>query len=220
MHDTNHKGNVAEAAIAAAAIKLGVPVMKPLVEHTRYDLIFEIGKRLLRVQCKWAPLRGDVVTVNLVSSRYTSNGRQIRTPYTSAEIDVVAAYCEALDECYLITADMFDGMKRGLSLRVAPPRNGQRAQLNWAREYLLSGAVAQLGERLSGTQEATGSSPVSSTPQTTPGSKAVGANEFRRLFGWYIERAAAGHQILVTRRGKPYVRLVSARDQLALEPSA
>jgi hypothetical protein len=69
MHDTNHKGNVAEAAIAAAAIKLGVPVMKPLVEHTRYDLIFEVGKRLLRVQCKWAPLRGDVVMVNLVSTR-------------------------------------------------------------------------------------------------------------------------------------------------------
>jgi hypothetical protein len=43
MHDTNHKGNVAEAAIAAAAIKLGVPVMKPLVEHTRYDLILRLG---------------------------------------------------------------------------------------------------------------------------------------------------------------------------------
>src|SRR5215211_3382417 len=99
MHDANHKGNIAEAAIAAAAIKLGVPVMKPLVEHTRYDLIFEIGQRLLRVQCKWAPLRRDVVTVNLVRSRYKSNGRQIRTPYTSAEVDAVAAYCEARDEC-------------------------------------------------------------------------------------------------------------------------
>jgi antitoxin (DNA-binding transcriptional repressor) of toxin-antitoxin stability system len=31
------------------------------------------------------------------------------------------------------------------------------------------------------------------------------------------KRAAAGQEILVTRRGKPYVRLLPARDQLALE---
>ena len=29
--------------IAAEAMKLGVHVMKPLVEHTRYDLIFDLG---------------------------------------------------------------------------------------------------------------------------------------------------------------------------------
>jgi prevent-host-death family protein len=47
----------------------------------------------------------------------------------------------------------------------------------------------------------------------------VGAHDFRCLFGWYAQRAAAGHEILVTRRGKPYVRLVPAREQLALRPS-
>lgn len=54
MYGSNQKGNVAEAAITAAAIKLGVDVIKPLVEHTRYDLIFDLRPRLLRVQCKWA----------------------------------------------------------------------------------------------------------------------------------------------------------------------
>ena len=78
--------------IATEAMKLGVHVLKPLDEHTRYDLIFDVGRRLLRVQCKWAPLDGDVVTVRLASSRYTSGGRQIRTPYSSDEIDAVAAY--------------------------------------------------------------------------------------------------------------------------------
>jgi hypothetical protein len=91
MHDTNHKGNVAEMIIATEAMKLGVGVIKPLSEHTRYDLIFDLGSRLLRVQCKWAPLTGEVVVVRLVSSRYTSGGRQIRTKYTAAEIDAVAA---------------------------------------------------------------------------------------------------------------------------------
>ena len=99
MHDTNYKGNVAETVITAEATKLGIPVLKP-VEHTRYDLVFELAGQLLRVQCKWAPLRGDVVAVNLMSSRYTSSGRQIRRPYRASEIDAVAVYCEALDECY------------------------------------------------------------------------------------------------------------------------
>jgi prevent-host-death family protein len=32
-----------------------------------------------------------------------------------------------------------------------------------------------------------------------------------------MERAAAGEEFFVTRRGKPYVRLVPARDQLDVE---
>ena len=215
MHDTNHKGNVAEAAIAAEAIKLGIPVLRPLVEHTRYDLIFEIGGRLLRVQCKWAPLRREVIAVNLVSTWYTGRGEQRRTRYTSSEIDTVAVYCEVLDECYLLLPDRFDGIA-GIHLRVAPPKNGQRAAVHFASDYTLSGAVAQLGERRLGRAEATGSSPVSSTPQAAPGPDIVGAHDFRCLFGWYAQRAASGHEILVTRRGKPYVRLVPAREQLAL----
>jgi prevent-host-death family protein len=36
----------------------------------------------------------------------------------------------------------------------------------------------------------------------------VGAHEFRNRFGWYMERAAAGEQICVSRRGRPCVRLI------------
>jgi PD-(D/E)XK endonuclease len=144
MHDTNRKGNIAEAVIAAEAMKLGVDVIKPVGEHTRYDLIFDVRGQLLRIQCKWVPLKDDVVVVRLVSCRYAGGGRQIRTFYTSEEVDAVAAYCQQLDECYLLPVEMLDGM-RALHLRVAPPKNGQRAQLNWAADYRLSGAVAQLG---------------------------------------------------------------------------
>ncbi len=44
----------------------------------------------------------------------------------------------------------------------------------------------------------------------------IGAHEFRNHFGWYAERAAAGEEFLVTRRGKPYVRLSAAHRQLAI----
>ena len=221
MLDTNHKGNVAEAAIAAEATKLGIPVLKPLVEHTRYDLVFDLRHELLRVQCKWAPLRGDVVMVNLMSKRYTSGGREIRRPYSASEIDAVAVYCEPLDECYLVTAERFDG-RRALHLRVAPPRNGQRAQLNWASDHLLSGAVAQLGRALRWQRRGRGfeSHQLHSPVQPAqPDQQVVGAHDFRNRFGWYMERAAGGEEFFVTRRGKPYVRLLPAQEQLAIEPS-
>jgi len=44
----------------------------------------------------------------------------------------------------------------------------------------------------------------------------VGAHQFRNHFGWYMERAAAGEEILVTRRGKPCVRLVPAHAQVPI----
>jgi prevent-host-death family protein len=35
----------------------------------------------------------------------------------------------------------------------------------------------------------------------------VGAHRFRNHFGYYMERAAAGTEVLVRRRGRPYARL-------------
>jgi prevent-host-death family protein len=35
----------------------------------------------------------------------------------------------------------------------------------------------------------------------------VGAHQFRNHFGFYLERAAGGTEILVNRRGRPHVRL-------------
>jgi PD-(D/E)XK endonuclease len=50
VHSTNHKGAVAEAMIAAHAIRLGIDVLAPMAEHTRYDLAFDLGEQILRVQ--------------------------------------------------------------------------------------------------------------------------------------------------------------------------
>jgi prevent-host-death family protein len=186
---SNDKGNIAEAEIAAAATRLGINVLKPLLEHGRYDLAFDLGDRILRVQCKWARRAGDVV------------------------IDAVAAYCDELDTCYLMPAEMIAGMS-AVQLRLAAPKNGQRACLNWARDHELDGAIAQLGERRRGTAEVAGSSPASSTVSPVD---TLHANDFRRRFGWYMERAAAGDSFLITRRGKPYARLSPPFEQLGLE---
>jgi prevent-host-death family protein len=51
----------------------------------------------------------------------------------------------------------------------------------------------------------------------------VGCHEFRNHFGYYLEQAAAGTDIEVGRRGRPYARLIAARSaepELALVSSA
>jgi hypothetical protein len=75
MLTTNQKGAVAELAIAHEAAKLGIGVYRGLGDE-RCDLIFDVGSRLLRVQCKWAARYGDTVVVRLYSARRAREGQQ------------------------------------------------------------------------------------------------------------------------------------------------
>lgn len=49
---TQTKGAVAELEIQTAAVKLAIPVLKPVAEQSRFDLAFDIAGRIWRVQCK------------------------------------------------------------------------------------------------------------------------------------------------------------------------
>jgi prevent-host-death family protein len=60
-----------------------------------------------------------------------------------------------------------------------------------------------------------GSSPLSSTTaDDTPTVVRTGSNEFRNHFGYYMERAAAGTEIHISRHGRPFARLMPPQDQL------
>ena len=157
---TDQKGGVAELMIASTAAQLGIGVLKPLTDGERYDLIFDMRPGLVRVQCKWAVRQGSVIIVRCQSSRRTANGFLARG-YTSDEVDAIVAYCAELRECYFLPISLLDG-RRQIYLRLSPAKNNQSRGVNFAVDYQL-GAIAQLGERLSGTQEVAGSSPASST---------------------------------------------------------
>ena len=203
----NLKGNVAEAAIAFRALQAGIEVLRPQGEHVRYDLAFDFMGRILRVQCKSAMRKGETITVRLMSNRRGPDGF-IRRRYTREEIDLVAAYCEELDRCYVIPIDIVEGTT-ALCLRLRPARNGQRAAINFAADYEFPGAVAQLEEHLNGIQGVTGSSPVSSIPAGSPPCP-VGAEAFGMHPARFLQRAAAGEEFLISRRGRPMARLVPA----------
>ena len=166
MPTSDQKGAIAESAIACAAIKLDIGVYKPLFEGGRYDLIFDLGPRLTRVQCKWAVRRGDIVVVRCYRSRRNADGLLNRS-YTADEIDAFAAYNAELRTCYFLPLERFP-RRRSIQLRLERCRNNQKRGVNWAEEYEFAatlgrhGAIAQLGERQSGTLKVAGSSPAGS----------------------------------------------------------
>jgi hypothetical protein len=167
MLTSDQKGNVAETAITAAAVRLGVEVYRPIGEGQRYDLIFDVHSRLLRVQCKWSTRYDDILVVRCYSTRRTAGGKIVSRQYTEAEIDAVAVYCNELNRCYLLPLELWSGRRR-IHLRLTPARNNQLLGINWAKDFEFAatlgprGAIAQLGERLSGRQKVAGSSPAGS----------------------------------------------------------
>jgi hypothetical protein len=166
---TDQKGAVAELAIATAAAELGVGVWSAYTVE-RYDLIFDLRPKLLRVQCKWASRYGDVIVVRCYRNRRNREGL-LRQFYSADDIDAYAAYCSDVDKCYLLSIGEFPN-QIAIQLRLAPTRNNQSLGINWAKDYEFAatigvpGAIAQLGERVSGRDEVAGSSPAGSTEQS------------------------------------------------------
>lgn len=167
MLSTNQKGAIAEAAVVREAVRLDIGVWLPFSDHEPYDLILDLGHRVLRVQCKWAVKRGEVVVVSIRRNRRGPNGF-IRRSYARGEIDVVAAYCEAVETTYLLPTHL-SVERTAVQLRLTRSRNNQQCGVHWARDFelgatlrRLQGPIAQLGERFHGMEEAVGSSPTGS----------------------------------------------------------
>ena len=216
-NDPNSKGNIAEAAIAFRAISLGLSVSKPLTEHSRYDLVIEIGGELYRVQCKWGRMlpAATALTVNLCSSRWTPAG-QVQTKYQAGEIDLVAVYCAELDRCYLLPERLFVD-RRATQLRLVPPRNGQRSCINLADDYEFDGAVAQLARAPRWQRGGQGfeSPQLHSNPPMS-----IGSDEFRNRLGYYLDLAAEGQELTITRWGKRFLRVTLWQPQLPAAEAA
>jgi PD-(D/E)XK nuclease superfamily protein len=161
MSQTTQKGAIAEAAITAEAVRLGVVVLRPFPEGRRYDVVFDVDHRLYRIQCKWGRRKDGVIIVHTGTCRHTPSG-YVRTTYGSDEIDGIAVYCGDTDACYFLPIEEVAG-RSVVHLRLTPAANRQIIAIKYASDHTLHGAIAQLGERRHGMAEVVGSSPTSST---------------------------------------------------------
>ena len=198
------KGNVAELEIALAAERAGLVAYKPIGEHGRTDLVLDIAGELHRVQCKWGRLSDDecAIVIRTAGSRLTPAG-YVKSTYAAGEVDLVGVYCGDIDRCYLLPQRLFVG-KSQVHLRVVPPKNGQRSCINLADDYEFYGAVAQLARA---PEWHSGGRGFESPQLHLEPPMAIGSDEFRNRLGYYLDLAAEGQELTITRWGKRFLRV-------------
>lgn len=148
----NRRGLESELAIELEATRCGVSVFRPTASADTTDLIFDVGGKLLRVQCKSATRAGSVLKISLRRSRNQSGGRRVYGTYSATEVDLLAAYCADLDRCFLLPAALIDG-KTSVFLRLEAALNGQTNGVHLASDFALPAVIAELEQsRKSGHQ--------------------------------------------------------------------
>ena len=139
---TNAKGAIACAVFDKRAVERGGIVSVPSLD-ARYDRILDLAGQLFRVQAKYCDRVSSrsqgAFHVDLASY---GSGRLLSNSYSSSDVDAVVVYLPSVDALCWLSPDDFEG-KSTLTLRIAPPKNGQRAGVRLYTDYLWAPAPAR-----------------------------------------------------------------------------
>ncbi len=125
--DTKRRGEIGEAAFLAKASSMGWGVAKPWGDSDRYDLIVDVGGRLLKVQVKSAH---RVCAQPGGGYRIRAHPHQ-RVSYRDDEIDFLVAYIVPEDIWYVFPPSAFQNMK---SMRLFPYKGKKMSKFERYRE--------------------------------------------------------------------------------------
>ena len=139
MGEPKRKGDVAELAVATDLRRRGCRVAFPFGEDWAADLIVERAGSLERMQVKYAESDGAVLQVRCRHQSLTDGRVRVTRRYTQETIEWLAVYDGTTGCCYYIPAAELGDGRSLLHLRLTPPRNGQRAGIRLASEYLCFG---------------------------------------------------------------------------------
>jgi hypothetical protein len=134
-------GDTTAIAVMAALDLVGYAIAIPFGENTRYDLIADDGKRLLRVQCKTGRLRDGAVRFPTCSTYFHHRSARIGRRDYVGDIDAFGVYCPETSGVYLVPIEDAP-LRCAAALRVTPPRNSQRRRIRFAADYELGSANA------------------------------------------------------------------------------
>jgi hypothetical protein len=133
MRNTSLTGEVCRMQIMAAVALQGKIPLVPLGDFQRYDFVIDDGGRFLRVQCKMGKLvKGAILFHPCSIDSRSKNGGCVRKGYVG-QVELFGVYCPELGKCYLVPVDEVTATE--CSLRVDPPRNGQKKGIRWAAVY-------------------------------------------------------------------------------------
>lgn len=134
--DTNQKGQIAELKVQLRATELGW-ICSHTIAGARYDLVLDDGKKLYRVQVKYAGgktshCEGSASVCLRSNEGDVRNMKYSRTKtkkYSGLEVDAVLAYLPQIDKIVWLNPELFEG-KAVISVRYQAPKNGQLKGVN------------------------------------------------------------------------------------------
>lgn len=134
--DTNAIGEISESAITTRFLKLGYDVFIPYGRNQRYDLVIENAEgKFWRIQCKTARLEDNGTVVAFHTSSNNVALKNKRRHHYRGQCDYFAAYCEDINQVYLVPVDQVGITK--VNLRLVPSKNNQEKNVRWAKDYEL-----------------------------------------------------------------------------------
>ena len=108
--DTKLKGDIAEQAAILRALNRGWGVLTPVGDRLPYDLVFDVGGLLVKVQVKCAWF--DKSSRNyVVDNRRTKTNRRamVREAYQAGDFDFALVYLPEPDLFYVFPVEVFIG---------------------------------------------------------------------------------------------------------------
>lgn len=99
--NTNLKGKVIELELLTNVTKLGYSVSIPFGDKDRYDQIWDVNGKLLKIQVKACRWKDDARTGIIFNCYSVSNGKKHK--YTNQDIDYFATVWNG--KCYMVNVN-------------------------------------------------------------------------------------------------------------------
>lgn len=139
--DTKQIGNIVELEVLTYITKLGYQVSIPFGDRERYDQIWDINGKLLKIQVKKSkPIDKDcsAISFSCRSSKRVS-GKCINSRYKNNEIDYFATIWDG--QCYIVPLKETSASK---ILRFNKPHNNQQQNISYSKDYLVEEVLKRL----------------------------------------------------------------------------
>lgn len=130
--DPKYIGEQTELQVLLKARELGINVSIPWGDGLRYDQIWDVNGKLLRIQIKTASVidEGTAITIPCKSTNRI-HGKSVSQKYLPNEIDAIVTIHN--DKLYYIPVDQLCATEK--KLRFSIPKNKQFTAINWAVDF-------------------------------------------------------------------------------------
>ncbi len=131
---SNIKGQLAVSKAEIRAFELGYVPSRPLYD-SRYDLIIDNKKSLLRIQVKYGNGKSSNSQGAIVVKLDYENRTKSHFEYKNNEVDALVVYIPMLDKLCYFPLKIFEG-KRKLTIRIEKPKINQVKRIIFAKDYI------------------------------------------------------------------------------------